>query len=121
MPRFEARFGGRELKYSEGQMKNGLRVHGGVSNPRELRAEGDQASAGPRGCRGAAFRNAPRDARAKECDEIMKTLRMQGLEPVEEAKSMFRAYIDGALTFDEMRAAMRALRGAASPPRSWPT
>jgi hypothetical protein len=50
--------------------------------------------------------------RAKRLDEVRQALasvRMEGLEPGDEAQSIYRRYVDGELTLQEMGAEIEAL------------
>lgn len=42
-----------------------------------------------------------REQRAREVDNALASVRMEGLEPSPEAKAIFQRYVDGELTVDE--------------------
>lgn len=44
--------------------------------------------------------------RANEIENALASVRMEGLEPSEEAKAIFQQYVDGDLTSEEMGAAI---------------
>ena len=50
-----------------------------------------------------------RTQRAREVENALATVRMEGLEPSEEAKSIFQRYADGDLTLKEMGCAVDQL------------
>ena len=43
-----------------------------------------------------------RMARAREVENALASVRMEGLEPSAEAKAIFQSYVDGVLNSDEM-------------------
>ena len=43
-----------------------------------------------------------REQRAKEIENALASVRMEGLEPSDEAKAIFQRYVDGELTSEEM-------------------
>ena len=47
--------------------------------------------------------------RAAQIDNALASVRMEGLEPSEEAHSIFQRYVDGELTETQMGAALDAL------------
>ena len=46
--------------------------------------------------------NRAQEQRAKEIDNALASVRMEGLEPSEESKVIFQRYVDGELTSEEM-------------------
>jgi hypothetical protein len=40
--------------------------------------------------------------RAREVDNALASVRMEGLEPSDEAKAMFQRYVDGEMTSEEL-------------------
>lgn len=50
-----------------------------------------------------------RAERASQMDDALASVRMEGLEPSEEAKAIFQRHVDGELTESEMGAALDAL------------
>ena len=50
-----------------------------------------------------------REQRAKEIDNALASVRMEGLEPSDEAKAIFQRYVDGIVTSEEMGRAIDAL------------
>jgi hypothetical protein len=49
-----------------------------------------------------------REQRAREIDNALASVRMEGLEPSEEAKAIFQRYVDGKITADEKAKAFQA-------------
>jgi hypothetical protein len=49
-----------------------------------------------------------REQRAREIDNALASVRMEGLEPSEEAKAIFQRYVDGEITADEKAKAFQA-------------
>ena len=47
--------------------------------------------------------------RARQMDDALASVRMEGLEPSDEAKAIFERHVDGELTEAEMGAAIDAL------------
>jgi hypothetical protein len=47
--------------------------------------------------------------RARQVDNALASVRMEGLEPSDEAKVMFQRYVDGELTSDELGQAIDQL------------
>ena len=47
--------------------------------------------------------------RAREIENALASVRMEGLEPSEEAKAIFQRYVEGDLTSDEMGRAIDQL------------
>lgn len=43
-----------------------------------------------------------RTQRTKEVENALASVRMEGLEPSDEAKAMFQRYVDGELTSEEL-------------------
>ena len=43
-----------------------------------------------------------RTQRAREVDNALASVRMEGLEPSDEAKAMFQRYVDGEMTSEEL-------------------
>jgi hypothetical protein len=43
-----------------------------------------------------------RTQRAREVDNALASVRMEGLEPSDEAKVMFKRYVDGEMTSEEL-------------------
>jgi hypothetical protein len=43
-----------------------------------------------------------REQRAKEVENALASVRIEGFEPSEEAKAMFQHYVDGELTSEEL-------------------
>ena len=50
-----------------------------------------------------------RAKRARQMDNALASVRMQGLEPGREAAAIFQRHVDGDLTEPEVRAALTAL------------
>lgn len=50
-----------------------------------------------------------REKRASEIVNALASVRMEGLEPSDEAKAIFQSYVDGGLTSDEMGRAIDQL------------
>lgn len=46
--------------------------------------------------------------RAREVENAMATVRMEGLEPSEETKALFQRYVDGELSSEELDRAFEA-------------
>lgn len=44
--------------------------------------------------------------RAREIENALASVRMEGLEPSDGAKAIFQSYVDGELTMEQMGAAM---------------
>ena len=49
-----------------------------------------------------------RTERAREVENAMASVRMEGLEPSEETKALFQRYVDGELTSQELDDAFQA-------------
>ena len=49
-----------------------------------------------------------RTQRAREVENAMASVRMEGLEPSEETKALFQRYVDGELTSEELDRAFAA-------------
>jgi hypothetical protein len=47
-------------------------------------------------------RDTARTERAREVDNALASVRMEGLEPSDEAKAMFQRYVDGEMTSEEL-------------------
>jgi len=43
-----------------------------------------------------------REKRAREIENTLASVRMEGLEPSEEGKAIFQRYVEGELTIEEM-------------------
>jgi len=56
-----------------------------------------------------AASRAERRQRAKQMDNALASVRMENLEPSDEAKAIFRRHVEGELTEAEMGAALDAL------------
>jgi hypothetical protein len=50
----------------------------------------------------ATTTDAARRQRAREVENALASVRMEGLEPSDEAKAMFQRYVDGELSSDEL-------------------
>lgn len=46
--------------------------------------------------------NRAQEQRAREIDNALASVRMEGLEPSEESKVIFQRYVDGEVTSEEM-------------------
>lgn len=53
--------------------------------------------------------NALRMERAREVENALASVRLEGLEPSDEAKLLFQRYVDGDMSSDELDAAFDAL------------
>ena len=50
-----------------------------------------------------------RARRTENLENALASVRIEGLEPSDEAKAIFRRYVDGELTFEEMGQAIETL------------
>lgn len=50
-----------------------------------------------------------REQRAREIENALASVRMEGLEPSDEAKAIFQRYVDGIVTSEEMGRAIDEL------------
>lgn len=68
----------------------------------------------------AQILNADREARQRQVDNAIASVRLEGLEPTAAAKVIFGRYVDGDISATEMSAEIRALNAREFGPVSIP-